>query len=61
VVTVTYVAGYGAASAVPETLKRAMKLYIEKQWDMPSNAYGEMLDSALNSLLMLYKIENISL
>ena len=62
VVTVTFIAGYGdAASDVPEIFKQAIKLYIERMYDMPINAYGDALDNALVSMLMHEKIENIAL
>jgi len=61
-VTVTYVAGYGNSSSdVPEIFKRAMKLYIEKMFDMPGAAYGAALDNALESMLCHQRIENVAL
>lgn len=60
-VTITYVAGYGGASDVPETYKRIIKLYCEKMFDMPGAAYGNALDSALESLLSHHKVESIAL
>lgn len=61
-VTITFVAGYGtAASDVPETFKRAIKLYIEKMYDMPFAGYGQALDNALESSLSFHRVDNISL
>jgi len=60
-VTITYVAGYGAATAVPETYKRAIKLYVEMMHDMPSSAYGVALKEALDISIMRHKVESIAL
>lgn len=61
-VTITYVAGYGsAATDVPETYKRAIKLYCEKMFDMPGAAYGDALNNALDSLLSHHKVDSIAL
>lgn len=62
VVTVTFIAGYGdAVSDVPETFKQAIKLYVERMFDMPLNSYGDAMDNALESLLMHHKVDNIVL
>lgn len=61
-VTVTFVAGYGdAASDVPEVFKQAIKLYVERMFDMPVASYGDALDNALMSMIIHYKVDNISL
>ncbi len=60
-VTVTFVAGYGNPEDVPESLKRAIKLYVEKMFDMCDAAYGQALDDALDAMLMHYKVDNIAL
>jgi len=60
-VTITYVAGYGDADDVPGIFKRAMKLYIEKMYDMTTAAYGAALDNALEATLLHHKVDNIAL
>jgi len=61
-VTITYLAGYGAARAdVPEMFKHAIKLYVEKVYDMPVSSYADALDNALESLLINYKVDWLSL
>ena len=60
-VTITFVCGYGARTAVPETYKQAIKLYIEKMYDMPSGPYGQALDDTLTALVINNRIENVSL
>ena len=60
-VTITFVAGYGTADDVPEIFKRAIKLYIEKMYDMPVSAYAESLGNALESLLLHKKIDWMAL
>jgi len=61
-VTITFVAGYGdAASDVPEIFKQAIKLYVERMYDMPINSYGDALDNAMLSMLMHQKIDYIAL
>ena len=61
-VTITYVAGYGATrDTVPEMFKQAIKLYVEKLYDMPVSSYAEALDSAMDALLINYKVDWLSL
>ena len=61
-VTITFVAGYGSTAAdVPEIFKRAIKLYVEKMFDMPVSAYADSLDNALESLLLHKKIDWMAL
>lgn len=54
-VTVTFVAGYGsAATSVPEPLRQAMLMYVEKLFDGdPTKA--KSLDMAINALLLMYR------
>jgi uncharacterized phiE125 gp8 family phage protein len=54
-VTITYVAGYGAATAVPEGIKSGIKLLVEIQYDRPDAAYSAALKSAAGSLLGYFR------
>lgn len=51
-ITITYVAGYGAASAVPEAIKNAIHLMVQKQYDDPEN---KMLEERAEALLWPYR------
>ncbi len=54
-VTITYVAGYGAAASVPEPIKQAIKLQIEKMFDRPDAGYLSALGSVCSALLNQYR------
>lgn len=54
-VTVAFTAGYGAAVGVPEPIKSAMKLHIEKHYD-GEQRMGNYLDEAILALLASYRI-----
>ncbi len=54
-VTITFVAGYGAAAAVPESIKAAMKLKIDLLFDRPEAAYAKALNNAILSIINPYR------
>jgi uncharacterized phiE125 gp8 family phage protein len=54
-VTITYVAGYGAATAVPEGIKAAIRLLTELQFDRPDPSYSSALEKAAESLLGYFR------
>jgi len=54
-VTITYVAGYGDATAVPQAIKDAIALRVQLQYKMPSGADLSALNDAIMSLLGQYK------
>lgn len=60
VVTVTYVAGYGAASAVPETFKQAIKLVVSQMFEhrepVVMGGGPQVVPLALESLLWSERI-----
>ena len=60
-VTITFVCGYGNKTAVPEGLKRAIYLYIERMFDNPSGPYGVALDNALEMAIARYKVDYLAL
>lgn len=51
-VVVRFVAGYGAASAVPETIKTALKRYVKMQYD------GQYCDEYMDAVNSLFAVEN---
>lgn len=51
-IIITYVAGYGAASAVPQAIKNAIHLMVQKQYDDPEN---KMLEERAEALLWPYR------
>lgn len=53
-VTITFVAGYGAAAAVPESLKASILLYVEALYDRPDVPYAAALAAARESLVFPY-------
>lgn len=55
-VTIRFVAGYGKASDVPETLKQAIILRTQMLYEQPINFDYEGLDNALHSLLDPYRV-----
>ncbi len=54
-VTVRYVAGYGTATAVPDSLRVAIMLHVELLFDRNVTA-RELLEHARDSLLMPYRV-----
>jgi uncharacterized phiE125 gp8 family phage protein len=54
-ITVTYVAGYGASSAVPMDIKAAIMLQAELQYDR-SPTMRETIEAARDSLLMPHRV-----
>lgn len=55
-VTIRFVAGYGAASAVPETIKNAIKLLVRHWFEnaSPVGNVGKEIEFSLQSLLTSY-------
>jgi hypothetical protein len=49
------VAGYGAATAVPEGIKAAIRLLTELQFDRPDPSYSSALEKAAESLLGYFR------
>lgn len=56
VVTITYVAGFGAASDVPETIKAAIKLHVELLYDRPAGNDLVALETTRDALLAPYRV-----
>lgn len=54
-VRVTFVAGYGAASAVPEAIKAAIKLHVEQLYQPLSDAERQQNQAAYDALIAQYR------
>lgn len=54
-VTITYVTGYGAAAAVPDSIKAALKLQVEGLYDRPDAGYATALQGAVDTLLNQFR------
>lgn len=54
-VTITYVAGYGPPTAVPEPIKQAIALRVQLQYKMPMGGDLDAIQSTIESLLGQYK------
>lgn len=61
VLTITYVAGYGARTAVPESIKQAMKLLIghwfENREDSVTGVLQSSIERGVSSLLWPYRVK----
>lgn len=60
-IVITYVAGYDTdgndyRSDIPETIKTAIKLDVERHYDRPPEPYGRRLDNAIDGLLARHRL-----
>lgn len=64
-IEIQYVCGYAADETasptdyqanVPESIKNAIKLDVERRYDRPPEGYAERLDNVINTLLAPYRI-----
>lgn len=63
-IEIQYVCGYAATTDsppdyqanVPESIKNAIKLDVERRYDRPPEGYAERLDNVINTLLATYRV-----